>query len=169
MTWLSWKTVGLFFKAYGLQILLLIAVLGGLWYVDHRGYQRADNEHKLKDAQTATLQAQINTAVSDLRGKFQQDLQQIVQRHDAELFRKLNDLDITEKTIVQPTLVKEIASAPHLTDPAYGITDGMLRVLNQARASSWPSGACTSGADGSTTCRLPPARPAEGQDNRNPR
>jgi hypothetical protein len=85
------------------------------------------------------------------------------------LLDRLGSLDVMEKTIVQPTLVKEIASAPRLTDPNLGITDGMLRVLNTARASSWPSGSCTTGTDGSTTCRLPTVRPAEGQDNSNPR
>ena len=149
------------------KIAVVLLVLGAVWFIHHDGYKRADDKAKLDKAMEARITAEIALQVSQQRSEFERKMQQIVGQFDARLAQRLNDLDVVEKTIVQPTLVKEIKSAPHLSDPAYGITDGMLRVLNTARASSWPSGACVTGSDGSATCRLPAARPVERPDDSN--
>lgn len=149
---------------YGLAAL---AILGAVWYIDHQGYKRAQTQAQLQKAQDDQRQAEANLKMERAVGDLEKQLQSIVTQHDAQLYSRLSGIDTTNKTIIQPTITREIQNAPRLSDPNLGITDGLLHGLNRARSLSWPDGACVTAADGSTTCALPPARPVEGQEHRN--
>lgn len=146
----------------------VVLVGGAVAYIDHRGYQRAEHENELAQARAEKERLIFAMMLTKKTREFEGAMQQTVLMWDQRLQTRLSNLDTAERTIIQPTLVKEIASAPHLSDPRYGITDGMLRAINQSRSYSWPGGACATTADGTTTCSLPAARPVEGQDNGNP-
>lgn len=154
----------LFLKMNWLQFAMVGLVLGGLWYVDHRGYKRAEDEAKLEQALARTEKLEADQRQIAITRKFETGLQDMVSRMDKNLSTHLSDIEVTNRTIIQPTLTKEIRNAPAQSNPDLGITDGMLRSINQARTLSWPSGSCTTLADGSATCQLSPARPVEGQE-----
>lgn len=142
---------------------VVIAVLGALWFVDHRGYKRAEDQAKLERTLAHNAQLEANARQAALTQVFEKSLQDMATQSDRRLGDRLSQLDVTNRTIIQPTLVKEIRNDPRQSDPNNGITDGMLNTLNQARSFSWPGGACVANADGSTTCALPPARPVDRQ------
>lgn len=121
------------FLPYGAAVLALVAAV---WYIDHRGYQRAqhqaeerEKDRKLQLAATAIL---INKALDNTENR----MQGIVNQSDRSLTDKINGIDTVNKTIIQPTLIKEIANDPRFTNPDLGITDGMLDSINSARKQS---------------------------------
>ena len=143
---------------YGAAALALLAVV---WYIDRQGYKRAEDEAALERsiARTAKLEAdQRQIAITqDFEGK----LRSMAAAFDRRLGQQLAELDVQNRTIIQPTLTREIRNDPRQSDPADGITDGMLRSINQARSLSWPSGSCITNPDGSATCSLPAPRSTE--------
>lgn len=56
-----------------------------------------------------------------------------------ELRTQLSLISSLESTIITPTLVKEIRSETRFTDPATGISPGMLNALNSARRLTEPA------------------------------
>jgi hypothetical protein len=124
------------------------AVIGAAWYLDHRGYQRAKADAERRQLADAVLAEQKTRRI-------EKALVEAVAKIDANTGKRISAIDITERTIVQPTLQKEIRSEVRFTDPAAGITVGMLGALNAARAAS-----CATAADGAVTCALPAAEPA---------
>ena len=96
-------------------------IIGAMLYLDHMGYARAQADRVKADA---ALFAKIDARLNDI---------------DTALSGKVAAIDRTE-TIVKPTLIREINSAPRFSDPSAGISADMLRALNEARAASCPSG-----------------------------
>jgi len=96
-------------------------IIAAVLWIDARGAQRARDERAKADA---ALYAKIDKRLN---------------RIDAQLADNLARIDRTE-TIVKPTLIREINSAPRFRDPAAGINPDMLRQLNAARAASCPTG-----------------------------
>lgn len=143
-----------------------LAILAAVWYIDHRGYKRAEAQATLEKSLARTAKLEADQRQVALTQQFETKLRDMAAAFDRRLGQQLADLDVQNRTIIQPTLIKEIQNDPRQSDPNDGITDGMLRVVNQARAFSWPDGACATNADGSATCKLPAARPAGGQEPR---
>jgi hypothetical protein len=98
-------------------------IIAAVVWIDARGAQRARDERAVADA---ALYAKIDARLSQI---------------DTQLADNLARIDRTE-TIVKPTLIREINSAPRYSDPAAGITPSMLHQLNAARAAS-----CATGTD----------------------
>ena len=97
-------------------------IIAAVVWIDARGAQRARDERAVADA---VLFAKIDKRLD---------------RIDATLSDRIASINHTE-TIVKPTLIREINSAPRYRDPAAGINADMLRQLNTARAASCPIGA----------------------------
>jgi len=90
--WLTWK---MFWKVAP-YIGGALALLGAVWYLDHKGYQRAereavarDNERKLQAAAFEKLLAQ---KVKALEGS----MQTAINASDTKIVGTLNQLDITK-------------------------------------------------------------------------
>lgn len=132
---------------------------GVVWYIDHRGYERAEaeavareNEQKLQDATFAIL-------LRDQTRDQEQLMQDMVTQSDINISDRIGDLRTEKTTIVQPTIVKEIASDPRFVNPLTGITDGMRGALNTARGAS--ARPCPAGSNAAACFTLSPTEPAE--------
>ena len=132
-------------KLLALPALLLL----GFYMIDSRAEQRG------KDAALVaqTLQRQL---VLDAAAAVEDQLKADAIVRDQELHDQLAQIRLTDKT----TLIKEIRSETRFSDPALGITDGMLDTLNQARALTGAGGPVTGGESSLSSVTLP-----EGPDN----
>lgn len=127
---------------------IALALLGAIWWLDNQGYQRAMDDRDRRDAEM------LNQIRSDQR---QSEQRMAMTLHGlAETFVAHDDaLERTNRTL-QPIIIKEAARDPRLTDPAAGLTPGMLEAINSARA----TGACARSPAGGIVCALPPAAAA---------
>lgn len=117
-----------------------VALVGGaVWYIDHRGYERAEHQAEQREKERQLQLAATAILIRDQAAQTRQEMQQLITDSDNRLSATLRNLDTENTTIVQPTLVKEIRSDPRFTDPSAGITDGMLRAINTARGINTPS------------------------------
>ena len=135
---------------YGLAALALGLAIG---FIDHQGYERAQSQNKIIQTQEALTRAEMKLELITQISDFEKKMQSMVDVSDLALSEKVDQIDTVNKTIIQPTLVKEIQSEARLSDPNLGVTDGMLQSINQARALS--SDPCASYAD-SRACKTVP-------------
>lgn len=136
-----------------------LALGGAVWYLDHRGYERAEREAIQRETELKLQNATFAILLGQQTRDQEQAMQNIVNESDAHLGDVLQALNIENKTVVQPTLIKEIASDPRFTDPALGITDGMFRAINTARSAS--SRPCPPGSNATACFTLPEPEPVE--------
>ena len=116
--------------------ILAVLIVGGLWYVDHGGYKRAENEATARDNARKADLLKVEALLIEQTRLIEGSMQSSINQSDAMIVRQLSNLDLTNKTIIQPTLTKEIRREVRLSDPAAGITDIMRQELNRARGFS---------------------------------
>lgn len=131
----------------------VIALGLAVWYIDHRGYQRAQEEAERDRLEESLTRAEAEQLLDKQIKQWEEKLDERLAESDARLAKRIGQIDTVNQTIIQPTLEREIRNEPRFTDPASGLTDGMFRVLNQARALS--GSPCASGADPATCSTLP--------------
>lgn len=137
------------------HILIVAVVLGGVAWIDHRGYQRAKAD--------ADQRALVAAAIAERKARrLEAALADIVGTLDAQLAERIAAIDVTERTIIQPTIEREIARETRLSDPALGLTDGLRKAINAAIAQTH----CTTQIDGSAVCALPAMAAAPDQRDR---
>lgn len=136
-----------------------LALAAGVWFIDHQGYERAQQQNKLADARQDAANQKMIRALDEEKKMVETKMDNFLGGVDQKLHEQLSSLAVENKTIIQPTLTKEIKSEVRFTDPNAGISDGMLRVLNQARNAS-NVGACAATSDGGVTCPVPGPEPA---------
>lgn len=129
--------------------LTLLALIGTLWWIDHRGYRRAMAERDARDA------ALLGAMRADLRGA-EMRLADRIAALDADYARQRAAL-AERHAALQPRLIQEMTREPRLADPALGLTPGLLDTVNRARA----AGACAATAAGRIDCALPAAPPRD--------
>lgn len=133
-----------------LPYVAIVALVGGaVWYIDHEGYERAEQEAEQREKDRQLQLAATAILIRDQASQTQQQMQRLIADSDNRLSVALRNLDTENKTIVQPTLIKEIHSDPRFTDPSAGITDGMLRAINTARGIN-PASPSPAGIDSNT-------------------
>lgn len=157
--------VPLFWKLlpYGAAV---VALLLAVWYIDHRGYKRAEQQNLYEAALEAKTRADMKSELIEQVGNVQTGLTNTVNEIDGRVGARLGKLNIEERTIVQPTIMKEIRNAPRLTDPAAGITDGLRGAINTARSASRRP--CPTGSNAAACFSLPEPEPAAGQHDSDP-
>jgi hypothetical protein len=129
---------------------LVIGVIAGVvWWIDDNAADRTRSE-----IESQLAKAKIDH-LKDLR-ESEQRLVNVLNKNAVQVSAQLNDLDTRHRTIIQPTLIKELTRETRLSDPAAGITDGVREQLNR----SLPPVSCTSTAGGGIRCALPDAQPA---------
>ena len=128
------------------HLLAVAAIATVIWYIDHRGYERSQQDERLARAEAA---ATFNVLLRRSEGR----LAAIVTSSDRTLADKIAAVRTYHRTILQPALEKEIAHDPLLARPDARLSDGVLRELNAARAGS----ACSRRTDGGIECTLPVA------------
>lgn len=124
----------------------LAAILALLWWLDHRGYQRARTEMA---AEAAHVESRLR---ADLR-QSERQLGERIAAIDRHMATRSAALDSLHRTIIAPTVTKELARETRYSDPALGISDGLRAEINRALAAV----ACTAAADGDIVCTLPNA------------
>ncbi len=133
---------------------IAVAIVGAVWWLDHKGYQRAMADRDRRDA------AMLDQLRSDLR----QSEQRLALSIDgiAGTFDAQREALSRAGAALQPVILKEAAHDPRLADPALGLTPGLLDAVNRARA----AGACAAAASGRIACALPAAAAGAGNDDR---
>lgn len=138
-----------------------IALVGAVLYIDHRGYERAQDQQKLIDANEAEQKLELQKMLSDQVNKSVEQMQARADLMDSSLLNRIQSLDAKSQTVIQPILTKEISNAPRLSDPDAGITDRMREALNAARALS--GGACSTQPPGDDCFSLSGSQQPVGQ------
>lgn len=156
--WATWK---LFWKVAPFVGGLLL-ILGGLWYVDHRGYKRAEDEAILREAERARQLAEFELLIAEQARNIETIVQNAITESDGRVVAELRSLDTVNQTVIQPTLTKEIQREVRFTDPAAGITDIMRQEINRARGFS-EQRPCPTGSNAVTCFALPDPEPVGGQ------
>lgn len=137
------------------HILGVSAILGALWWLDHRGYVRGQDDAARERLITAIMLTRSARQTEQLLGE---QINAFGARYEEG-----RSVIQTTRTIIQPTVTKEIIREPRLSDPAAGLTDGLLHEVNRARSAVGP---CSPTAAGGIVCPLPGAGAAEGQEHR---
>lgn len=129
------------------HIALAFALLAGVWWLDHRGYQRAKQE---------AGQRQIVDAIAAERKtrRIERALGDAVAAIDANTGAKIENIRVLRQTVVQ-TIEKDLAHDPRARDTACALPDSVRGAINAARSASGPPGAA-----GSVTVALPAAAAA---------
>lgn len=148
------KPVFGFLKPFLPYILAALALVVAVWYIDKQGYKRAKQEAEFQNAVTAIIIAKNMRKLEDALSANMTDL-------DKGLSDKINSIELLNKTVIQPTIVKELANDPRYLNPDAGISISLLDALNSARTAS----ACTARPNGGVECSLPAVGPDSRSDD----
>lgn len=131
------------------HIAALAALLAAIWYLDHRGYERARRDAA---ADAALMENKV-------RSQLRQTERRLAGRIDAidrGVADQIAGIDATHRTVIQPTIMKELSRETRYGDPAAGISDGLRTEVNRALQTV----ACSPTPAGGIVCALPDASPA---------
>lgn len=112
-------------------VVAVATVLAVIFWVDHRGYERARRDAQV-DQLTAEILARRRTA------KLEQAMTDAIAKIDGSLADRLTQIRVIRETL-QPIIQRETISDPRYRDPACAITGGVLDALNRARAATDPA------------------------------
>lgn len=135
----------------------VLLVGGAVWYIDHRGFERAEAEATARATELELQRTQLKLDLLTMLNESESRMASKIMESDARLALKLDDIDQVNRTIVQPTLIREIQNEARLSDPSVGITDGVREALNTARALS--ERPCPAGSDAVSCFSLSEAEP----------
>ena len=120
-------------------ILAVAAVLGGIAWIDHRGYERAQADAKFERTVTALL-------IERAARRQEQRLASRLAAIDTALAQRLGSIETTRRTIVQPVISRELVRDPSLSDPDRAMSDGLRDAINAAiRETAGPAPAARPG------------------------
>lgn len=114
--------------AYAAAVAIVLAVI---FWVDHRGYERARRDAQVEQLTTEIL-ARRRTA------RLEQAMTDAIARIDGNLSDRLTQIRVIRETL-QPIIQRETISDPRYRDPACAVTGGVLDALNRARAATDPA------------------------------
>lgn len=137
----------LFFAQHWPAFAAVAIIGGGMWYLDHRGYQRATADANARETREKLAAIEQTRKVEKALGEFQTKI-------DGNLGTRLDALQVLRQTIIQP-MQKEIIREARYSSPDCALTDGVFRRINEARAAG-----SVAGPDGSVTVPLPGPAPA---------
>ncbi|MES2783007.1 MAG: hypothetical protein V4657_09440 [Pseudomonadota bacterium] len=132
-------------------LLFIGTILGGVWFIYDKGANAAEAKAEARQAKADIAHKE---AVDAALNKLQTDLDKKLGNGFASVNSRLGQIDVTERTIIRPTLIKEIQNDPRLSDPDFVLPDGVRRAINAARIES----ACperATGGDCGTLSRAP--------------
>lgn len=120
-----------FLGAFGVPLLILLAIATAAVGIDHSAYNRAKEQDRKAELERGQLLAAVVA-------KIDADLDQRLATIITKLGGKLATID-KERTIVQPIIRQELDRDPRLAAPDSCLSVGLLRAVNQARG--YPAGA----------------------------
>lgn len=133
-----------FLLRYLPHALIVLAVLGGVWYINDMGYDRAMRD---RDAADAKILAEINTSLRTYE-------RNAIERENERAASTKSLLDrIAENTKGgRDRIIKELTHEVRYTDPDLGIPAIVRDDINRAIAAS----TCIGTPDGGIRCTVPP-------------
>lgn len=131
------------------HIAAVTAILGFLWWLDHRGYERARADMA---GEAARIEGRLRIDLRESERRLGDRMMAI----DRDVSARIAGIDRMHRTVIQPTLVKELTRETHYSDPDRGISDSLRAEINRALAAV----ACAPAPDGGIVCALPHAGPA---------
>ncbi len=114
-------------------LLFIATILGGVWFIYSKGEDAAEAKSEARQAKADIAHAK---AVNEALNKLQTDLDAKLGAGFTSVNTRLGQIDVTERTIIRPTLIKEIQNDPRLSDPDFVLSDGVRRAINAARIES---------------------------------
>jgi hypothetical protein len=123
---LTFKLALAWLRKNWLPIVILVAIVAGLWFVDHRGFERAKAEDKARQLERQEI---TRAVVSAIDGELDRKLATIADQTHA----KIQTIDTEGKTVVQPIIEREILRDRGLSDPNRCLSPGLLAAINAAR------------------------------------
>jgi len=160
----AWLTMKIFWKIAP-YLGGALALLAAVWYLDHRGYSRAMEEAKARETERKLQAAEFDRILGEKVQVLQGSMQESINDSDMRLLSQMGEMETVNRTIIKPTLIKEIQSETRFSDPDAGITDGMLRELNRARGFSQQR-PCPASSHAVACFTLPAPEPAPGSIGR---
>lgn len=144
-----------------------LALVGAVWYIDHGGYNRAEKEATQREqAQKYERQVFANLMAINAKG-VEGSMQKSIDDSDLRVINSLDRLQLINRTVIQPTLTKEIQRETRFTNSAAGISDIMWQELNRARSFS-EQRPCPTGSNAVACFSMPSTEPTGEQDPGNP-
>lgn len=108
---------------------LALALGFAVWWIYSSGQAAERKENQRRELTQAILIAKAERRLS-------QQISDGLAALDSNTSTRLNAIDVTERTVVMPTIQREIVREKRLSDPAAGLTPSLLDALNQARNAS---------------------------------
>lgn len=134
----GWAIVAPFVPFVALAALLM----GAVWFLDHRGYERAERDAERR------WQEQIAIAAADTRRR-EREITSAVNTIDKNTGERLKNLQVKRQTIVQ-NITQELANDPRFYSREFSLSERVQHYINSARAESG-----TSTAPGKSVVELP--------------
>lgn len=156
---ITWTVIWKLVPSFLVGIFLLTAV----GYIDHQGYKRAKDQAALQAARDEQTRLELRNLINSRITELERRMQDSATINDQKLHQAIDDIDIQQRTIIQPTITREIHSDPRYVDPKFGISIVLRNALNQARAES----GCTdpSAVVSGTGCSVPASGSTHRTDN----
>jgi len=145
--WLAWAAIKPVLLKLLPGALAVLAVVAAVWRIDDGGYKRAMAD---RDAADAKLQLKIDADLRASESRLAVSIAGIAGSYQGQ-----HDALAAAGARLQPIILQESKNAPRLSDPAAGLTPGLLAAVNGARA----LGPCATTAAGGVECALPAAPP----------
>ncbi|GEM_PF-1519391 len=122
---------------------LVLALAAALWWSDRQGHERAMAQ---RDARDAIMLDRMRAALRQSEQRLAVSIEDA-----AATYRGQRAAIARAETVLHALIREETARDPRLSDPAAGLTPGLLDAVNRARA----AGACAPAAAGRIDCALP--------------
>lgn len=115
------------------HLIVVALIVGAIWWIDHRGAERAEKAAEFERMVTALL-------IERRAAKIEQNLAAKLAARDNALVDRLGAIDHENRTVIQPIIREELRNAPHLSDPDAGYGERLRDAINAAiRQSAHPS------------------------------
>ena len=136
------------------QIGICLFVIATLWWIDRQGYRRAMAD---RDARDARMLEQLRVQLRATEQRLAIEIDALGNSYEAQRLAIAKT-----RSALRPIIVQEATHAPHLSDPAAGVTPGLLDAINRARA----AGACAATTAGGIECAVPAPSADKGNGDR---
>lgn len=132
--------------------IVIATVLGAIVWIDDNA---ADRTRGQIEAEGLRIEAKVRADLRATEAKLSTDIGAIGDKVTADSGK----VEQLHRTVIQPTIIKEMSHEVRYTDPAAGIPDSVREQINAALTAV----ACTARADGGIQCALSTAAGASEQ------
>lgn len=123
--------------------IVIAAVLGAILWIDRNA---ADRTRKDLAAEAQRIEVRLRADLRSTEAKLSTDIGAIGDKVAADSGK----VEQLHRTVIQPTIIKEMSHEVRYTDPAAGIPDSVREQINAALTAV----ACTARVDGGIQCAL---------------